>query len=116
MNDYTEDQLRLFHPSIREKAIRFITALRLAGIPAYIGNAGGIRTHEEQARLVSAGRSETLRSKHIEGKAFDIDILGFGRDQLPKSFWNDVGRFGEKLGLRWGGRFKGFYDAGHFEV
>ena len=32
----------------------------------------GLRTVEEQKKLVAAGRSQTMKSKHLEGKAVDL--------------------------------------------
>ena len=32
----------------------------------------GLRTLEQQKKLVSAGKSQTLKSKHLEGKAVDV--------------------------------------------
>jgi len=64
---------------------------------------------------VAQGRSRTLTGKHLRGQAFDVDIHGFGRDQIPMLFWEQLGEGGEYLGLRWGGRFSGLWDPGHFE-
>lgn len=113
-NDLTSAHLQALQPDIAARAFQFINALRSAGIPAYISSS--VRTVAEQSRLVGEGRSQTMASKHLRGLAFDIDILGYGRDQLPKWWWLAIGQFGEYLGLRWGGRWTSFYDAGHFEV
>jgi len=115
-NDETLKHIRSFHPVTAALALQFIDDLRAAGIPAYIGQQGGRRSQAEQSRLVASGASRTYRSKHLDGRAFDIDILGYGRDQLPRWWWDAVGRYGKSLGLKWGGDFKGFYDAGHFET
>lgn len=95
-------------------AFQFVNAMRQAGIPAYISS--GRRTLAEQARLVASGASRTMQSKHVDGRAFDIDILGYSRDDLPTWWWQQVGEYAEGLGLVWGGRWTTFYDAGHFEV
>lgn len=112
--DRTDYHLGSFTPRTQALAIQLINALRAEGIPAYISS--GRRSAIEQASLVAKGASRTLKSKHITGQAFDIDILGYGRDELPTWFWNIVGQYGEGLGLKWGGRFKNFYDGAHFEV
>ena len=39
----------------------------------------GLRTLEEQKRLVAEGRSQTMKSKHLEGKAVDL-VAYFGSD------------------------------------
>ena len=42
----------------------------------------GLRTKERQEQLYKTGKSKTLKSKHLEGKA--IDILGF-KEQYKNS-------------------------------
>jgi len=39
----------------------------------------GLRTLEEQKRLVAEGRSQTMKSKHLEGRAVDL-VAYFGSD------------------------------------
>lgn len=117
MIDPTLAQLVTLDPKMRELATILLTALREAGIPAIITALGARRGTTEQRRLVAGGRSKTLRSKHLTGHAFDIDVAGLNRDAIPREFWNIVGPWAEQnLGLRWGGRFKGFWDPGHFEI
>lgn len=113
-NDPTLRHIQGLQPPVAALAYQFINDLRAAGIPAWISSA--VRTKTEQAKLVAAGASKTMRSKHLEGRAFDIDILGYGRDDLPRWWWTAVGQYAEAIGLRWGGRFTGFFDAGHFEL
>jgi len=113
-NDNTLAHLNRLQPRASALGFQLINALRSAGIPAYISSSK--RTYTEQAGLVMRGASRTMQSKHLQGKAFDIDILGYGRDDLPKWWWLQVGQYAERLGLRWGGRWTSFYDAGHFEI
>lgn len=112
--DKTSYHIQQFKPRPAAIALKLINDLRAEGIPAYISS--GVRTVAEQRELVRKGASRTLQSKHLEGRAFDIDILGYGRDELPRWFWDLIGQYGESLGLKWGGRFKGFYDGAHFEL
>lgn len=113
-NDQSIRHLNTLQARPAALGFQLVNALRAAGIPAYISS--GRRTNNEQAKLVSSGKSRTLNSKHLSGRAFDIDILGYGRDDLPKWWWLQVGQYAERLGLTWGGRWTSFYDAGHFEV
>lgn len=41
-------------------------------------------------------------SEHTTGRAFDVDPDG---PEPSKATWQQLGRLGESLGLRWGGRF-----------
>lgn len=113
-NDRTADHLARLQPYIAARAFALINGLRAAGVPAYISSS--TRTVSQQASLVRRGTSRTMQSKHLDGRAFDIDVLGWSRDALPKAWWLAVGEYAESLGLNWGGRWQSFYDAGHFEI
>lgn len=80
----------------------------------------GIRHIERQRQLVKAGKSTTLNSRHITGHA--VDMVPYPVD------WEDLERFelmaeamklaAEELEIPiiWGGDWKSFYDAPHFEL
>jgi hypothetical protein len=67
--------------------------------------------------------SWTTRSAHLDGRAIDIcpymqwQLNGPDKLQWDGSdpVWAAIGRIGEELGLRWGGRWKQ-KDWGHFEL
>ena len=80
----------------------------------------GIRNINRQRELVKAGKSTTLNSRHLTGHA--VDMVPYPVD------WEDIGRFelmaeamkeaAEELDIPivWGGDWKSFYDAPHFEL
>lgn len=111
--DSTEKHLSRLSPDIQLAAWYLLYWVRSAGIPLQITSS--VRSRAEQAELVRIGRSDTLRSKHLSGQAFDVDVHGYGRDQIPMWFWEELGWLGEYLGFRWGGRFSYPRDYGHFE-
>lgn len=76
----------------------------------------GRRTAAEQQSLVRAGRSQTQASAHLQGRAVDFDLQGWNRDAVPAWVWEQLGPAGERLGFRWGGRWRSFVDVGHFEI
>lgn len=82
----------------------------------------GLRTKERQAQLVKEGKSKTMNSKHIDGKAFDIAILVSGEVTWQHSYykeWADVFlKLAERLGfnITWGGNWKTFVDCPHFQI
>ena len=112
--DPTYARLESLVPDARKRAAQLVSDARYAGIPLFISSSA--RSLQEQAGHVAAGRSAALNSKHLTGRAFDVDVWGYRREQLPKWFWDILGQHGESLGLRWGGRWTRPYDPGHFEV
>jgi len=80
----------------------------------------GIRNINRQRELYKAGKSTTMNSRHITGHA--VDMVPWPVD------WDDLERFevmseamktaAEELDipLVWGGDWKSFYDAPHFEL
>ena len=58
----------------------------------------------------------TLKSKHIEGKAFDVVVKVDGKlsYNISGKMWEMIGSIGESVGLVWGGRWKE-RDYPHFE-
>ena len=80
----------------------------------------GLRTVERQRKLLNDGKSTTMNSRHITGHA--VDMVPWPVD------WNDLERFevmseamkaaAEELEIPivWGGDWKSFYDAPHFEL
>jgi len=105
--------IKVLSPEIQESAWWLVYVVRSAGYALQITSS--VRSRAEQTSLVRSGLSRTLQSKHLSGNAFDVDVHGYGRDQVPLWFWEQVGQLGEYFGLRWGGRWSGFRDYGHFE-
>ena len=80
----------------------------------------GIRNIDRQRQLYRTGASKTLNSRHLTGHA--VDMVPWPVD------WNDLERFevmseamkqaAEELDIPivWGGDWKSFYDAPHFEL
>lgn len=111
----------------RPLAETFLARAIEAGIPLLIVATG--RTDLEQADLVRTGHSRVLRSLHQDGLAIDVAPYAIyqlhGDDKLQwdttDPVWRKLGRLGEDLGLRWGGRFTPLnaqgvgWDPGHFE-
>ena len=80
----------------------------------------GIRNINRQRQLYKAGKSTTMNSRHITGHA--IDMVPWPVD------WDDLERFNvmaeamktaaevQEIPIVWGGDWKSFYDAPHFEL
>jgi len=115
--DRTLAELRGLSTRVAPLANEMLYQARSVGYPLVIRALGGRRTAAQQRKLVSARRSTTMRSRHLTGDAFDIDINGMNRDAVPLWFWDMLGPWAEReLGLRWGGRWNAIRDLGHFEL
>jgi peptidoglycan L-alanyl-D-glutamate endopeptidase CwlK len=113
--DRTEYWLSTLNPAIAWTAEQFIDqGRRFNQLPIVI--TSGLRSTSDQRVLLSQGRTTTLRSKHVVGLAFDVDMYGWNRDAVPVWVWSEIGPLGESFGLTWGGRWKSFRDVGHFEL
>jgi len=111
--DPTLGHLNQLAPDTGLAAFRLVQFVRSKGIPLTITSSR--RTAAQQRIQVLRGNSLTLQSKHIGGHAFDVDVHGFNRSDIPIWWFYQLGWLGEQLGLRWGGRWTGFRDYGHFE-
>lgn len=119
MQDPTPGQIASLDPQIRDRAAILINALRGVGVPAVIQPLGARRSVAEQLKLYQSGTgvTATTKSRHVLGMAFDLDVYGLNRNDIPGWFWEIVGPWAEKsLGLVWGGRWKNPYDPGHFQL
>lgn len=107
-------------PRFRPLAVLLLARTVEARIPVMIVNTR--RTDAEQETALATGVSWVKRSKHQDGLAIDIApyevFQMYGSDKLQwhanDPVWLTLGKIGEALGLRWGGRWKQ-KDLGHFE-
>jgi peptidoglycan L-alanyl-D-glutamate endopeptidase CwlK len=82
----------------------------------------GLRTKERQQELFSAGKSQTMNSRHLTGKAVDIAVIKDGTVTWDFSQYQIVADHikgvATKLGipLVWGGDWVSFRDGPHFEL
>ena len=87
-----------------------------AGVPIAVIETR--RTEAEHQAQVAKGLSWTKHSLHQDGLAIDVcpkELLSIPRWRPEPPLWDTVGEIGERLGLRWGGRWKQ-KDLGHFEM
>lgn len=114
------------HPDLR--AI-IEEALKSSDVPFIVTE--GLRTAARQAELVKAGKSKTLRSRHLTGHAVDLAIWDdrnqdkvVGVDELSWKFEdykllaNSVKAAAArlKLPIEWGGDWTSFKDGPHFQL
>ena len=107
----------------KQKYFSFAEGMKAENIDFIITCTG--RSPAEQEALYAKGRTKpgkivtwTLKSKHIEGKAFDICIMENGVPDwnVSNPDWTRAGEIGVSVGLIWGGNFKTTKDFPHFET
>jgi hypothetical protein len=82
----------------------------------YFGKS--IRVEDRELELISAiKRTNTLQSNHLKRLAIDFNFFIRGQLLYKHPLIEELGNYWESLDPlnRWGGRFKNFYDAPHFE-
>jgi hypothetical protein len=106
------------HPYMAMLANKLLEKCKAQGLDVRIVET--YRTRTKQAEYYGMGPGYTAsaagQSKHQFGLA--IDVVPF-RDGAAvwddKKLWEKIGKIGEELGFRWGGRWTKPYDPGHFE-
>ena len=82
----------------------------------------GLRTVERQKELVKTGKSKTMNSYHLKGKAVDIAVLIYNKITWDFKYYKEVANHikevARKLGyvITWGGDWKTFKDGPHFQI
>ena len=110
--------LNSLHPYFRDKIHELIRNCKAQGIELMVVET--FRTHAKQAEYFGMGRKYTRsrggKSKHQYGLAVDVVPVVNGVAQWDNiRLWRRVGIAGERLGLKWGGRWKAPFDPAHFE-
>lgn len=88
------------------------------------GYSEGVRSRERQAKMVKAGKSQTMNSRHLHGNAIDIYLLGDDGSadwdfEKYRHFWeNYVLPVSREMGvpIEWGGNWKTLKDGVHFQI
>jgi peptidoglycan L-alanyl-D-glutamate endopeptidase CwlK len=114
----SEQNLKGVHPDLVRVVRR---ALELTGNDFVVTQ--GLRTQEEQARLVKAGASRTMNSRHLTGHAVDLAVLVDGTVRWDGPLYqrlNDEAMqpAAKELGIPivWGGSWSSFHDGPHWEL
>lgn len=101
----------------------FLIGAAMAISPTPVVVVEGLRSRERQRALVERGASQTMNSKHVEGKALDVALFSAGgeylRDFEPyRDFAAIVKSLARKwtLPVVWGGDWRTLRDGPHFEL
>ena len=82
----------------------------------------GLRSVEQQREYVRQGKSRTMNSKHLTGKAVDLYPLTMNRKQVDWSRFEELADLMFQVAsdqgteIVWGGHWKTFIDKCHFEL
>lgn len=82
----------------------------------------GLRTKERQKALFDAGKSQTMNSRHLTGKAVDIAVIKDGEVTWDFKYYQLVADHIKKVAkelkidIVWGGDWQSFKDGPHFEL
>ena len=82
----------------------------------------GLRTEEQQREYVRLGKSRTMKSKHLTGKAVDLYPLSLDRKVVDWSRFEELADLmfqvasDQGVEIVWGGHWKTFVDKCHFEL
>ncbi|MGP3174462.1 M15 family metallopeptidase [Serratia bockelmannii] len=90
--------------------------------PVDFGITEGLRSRERQKKMVAAGASQTMNSRHLTGHAVDVvAYLGANISWDWKYYEHIAAAFkqaGKELGtvIEWGGDWKTLKDGPHFQL
>ncbi len=82
----------------------------------------GVRTIEKQREYFEAGKSKTMRSRHLSGHAVDLAPIIDGKISWEPEEFRPIAiamrQAAHKLGveIEWGGDWKSFVDMPHFQL
>ena len=82
----------------------------------------GLRTAEQEAAFVAAGKSQTMNSRHLTGDAVDLVAVIGGRAVWDEKYYNMIDNAMLKASMElniplvWGGSWMKFKDLDHWEL
>lgn len=106
---------------VDERLIKLIEEV-LSISPYDFGITEGLRTIEKQKEYVRTGKSQTMNSYHLKGKAVDIVVYKDGKVSWKLDYYKEMADLVKKIakhdGLKitWGGDWKTLIDGPHFQL
>lgn len=82
----------------------------------------GVRTVERQRKLVDAGASKTMRSRHLTGHAVDLGAWVDGTVDWSWPLYFHIAKamkyaaWERNIQIEWGGDWRTFKDGPHFQL
>ena len=90
--------------------------------PYDFGITEGLRTIEKQKEYVRTGKSQTMNSYHLKGKAVDIVVYKDGEVTWDLKYYKEIADIVKEtatekgLKITWGGDWKTLVDGPHFQL
>ena len=117
LSDKSLDKMKGVNPAlvaVVKKAIELTTV--------DFGVTEGLRSVERQNELFKAGKSQTMKSRHIVGEAVDVVAYVNGKVCWDWKYYEQIAiamkQAAEELGIaiEWGGDWVNFRDGVHFQL
>lgn len=109
-------ELQGVHPDL----IKVVQMLDLMGADVYV--LDGVRTVEEQRKLMGSKTTTTMNSRHLTGHAVDLGVILDGKITWEYHRYEDlamkVKEAAKEVGvsIEWGGDWKTLKDGDHFQL
>lgn len=120
MNKFNATSIRRMN-GVDPRLVAVMKAARAASpIPFEISE--GLRTRERQAYLVKTGKSRTMNSYHLRGKAVDVVAMPDGKVSWNLADYRKINTAVQKAAkdagvtVTWGGSWKSIVDGPHFQI
>ena len=112
----SEKRLNEVRPCL--KAIMHEAIARAEGIGMTVQITEGLRTQQRQLELFKAGKSKTMNSYHLNGRAVDVIVNDSWVFEDYKKFADVVKAVAKECGYKitWGGDWPRFRDGPHFQL
>ena len=81
----SQERLMGVEPELKEVVYEAIKVTKID-----FGDIEGIRTEEKQKQLVESGASQTMKSKHLEGRAVDLMAYIGGRGSWELNVYDEI--------------------------
>lgn len=99
-----------------------VAALALSETAVDFGISEGLRTLDQQKRLMGSGATQTLRSRHLSGHAIDVVAYVQGEIRWDWPLYGEIAgamkHAARELGvpIEWGGDWETLRDGPHFQL
>lgn len=118
LNQRSMERLKGVHPKLVAVTVR---AAELSDLEFIV--TCGLRSVEEQRKMVARGVSKTMNSKHLTGHAVDLAPIVDKEAKWDWPYFRILNKFMQmaanelKITVDWGGNFIGsFKDGPHFQI